>query len=132
MVRVSHPVAVRALRAGLFLFATLSFVTAPAGAYTPPTLKVVPNNHTNTNGNSTATYPFSQTSMHYQQVFDHSQLPAGGGTITEIAFRAQGTLAKGAGGTPFWPSSPMTKVIVKLGSTSKAVGGLSTTFASNF
>lgn len=89
---------------------------------------VVPNAQTDVAGNIDNTYPFDigSSTMRYQQVYAASQfgeLPAGGGFVTAIAFRLH----------PGWSSfsNVLSAVQINLSTTSKAPGGLSTTFAAN-
>src|ERR1700722_14531746 len=95
-----HPIAGLRRYGALFLSGIVSLSALSVSA--SPTLVVVPNSNATTEGSSSATYPFSQSSMHYQQVFASSQFTNGGGTITQISFRPDGSLA----GTtpPFFPT----------------------------
>lgn len=90
----------------------------------------VPSNLASVEGNAALGYPlnigfFNLSSQRYQQVYDASQftLVPGGGYITAISFRVNGTLG------PF--TSTLPDVQLDLSTTPKPPGGLSLTFADN-
>jgi hypothetical protein len=86
---------------------------------------VVPSNYSNSiAGTFGATYPFSTTSMRYQQVFASPQFSKSY-VVTEIAFRPHTS-----SGIPFFPS-PVSNVKIVLSTTTNNPGGLSTNFANN-
>jgi hypothetical protein len=105
------------------------FVQAAAGQVPGAANVVVPNYNTTNEGSTAVTYPFSQNSMRYQQVYLAAQFPVAG-PISEIAFRPDGPLGTGAGTlSPLLPTGLTVKVM--LSTTSMAPGGLSTTFTDN-
>ncbi len=90
----------------------------------------VPGDLASVEGNAALGYPlnigfFNFSSQRYQQVYDASQftLMPGGGYITAISFRVNGTLG------PF--TSTLPDVQLDLSTTPKTPGGLSLTFADN-
>ena len=89
---------------------------------------VAPNNLTGTEGNSDNSYPFSVAeTMRYQQVYAASQfgaIAAGGGMITEIAFRPDAVY-----GYAF--THTIANIRIDLSTTTAGPGGLSLTFADN-
>ena len=91
-------------------------------------LVVVPNSLSGTEGSSNNGFPFniadfSLSSQRYQQVYGSNQFGAGG-LITQIIFRPDAFT-----GAAF--SSTLTNVRIDLSTTTMAVDGLSTTFATN-
>jgi hypothetical protein len=88
---------------------------------------VVPSADTRVMGSTTATNPFSQSSVRYQQVYSASDISQSG-LITEIAFRPSGG---GQSGQSPWMPTALTHVKVLLSRTGRAPGDLSTSFASN-
>jgi len=92
---------------------------------------VAPNGYETVDGDTGNLFPFFATSvtnnsMRYQQVFDASQfsaIGAGGGTITEIAFRAHSE------SPPF--AAALASIQIDLSTTANAADALSTTFADN-
>ena len=115
-------------RLGFCVVAALCFLAA--GASSAATI-VVPNGQAAAEGCANNLYPWSSGNFgvpapaHYQQVYAASQFAAGGSAllITAISFRADDTAGGSAG--------QATGLVVKLSTTSNAVDGLSTTFASN-
>jgi hypothetical protein len=110
----------------LLFLVLLPALALPVSAYSPPTFSVAPNSSASTEGSTNASYPFGTTTIHYQQVYAASQFPAGG-WISEVSFRPDGTQTAGS---LFFPVT-LTSVKIILSTTSKAPGGLSTTFANN-
>jgi hypothetical protein len=85
---------------------------------------VVPNVLSNTEGNGNNNFPFDTLApQRYQQVYDASQF-AGGGLITQIAFRPDGLV-----GGSF--TVTIANIQIDLSTTSAAPDALSNTFASN-
>ena len=91
---------------------------------------VAPNGYETVDGDTGNLFPFFQSSAthsstRYQQVYDASEFSAlsGGGTITEIAFRAHSE------SPPF--AAPIASIQINLSTTAKAADGLSTVFADN-
>jgi len=104
-------------------------IAAPGGARAVEI--VAPNGFETVDGDTGNLFPFFATSatnnsMRYQQVFDASEfgaIGAGGGAITEIAFRAH------SDSPPF--AAPLASIQINLSTTANAADGLSTTFADN-
>lgn len=93
-------------------------------------LVTAPNELASVEGNAALGYPlnvgfFNLASQRYQQVYDASQftLVPGGGDITQISFRVNGTLG------PF--ASTLPDIQFDLSTTPKPPGALSLTFADN-
>lgn len=107
--------------------ALLSALILPLALRAQPSFTVVPNSYAGTEGGTSATYPFSQSSMRYQQVFAASQF-SGTGTITQISFRADGPSY--SQGTLFLPT-PVANVTITLSTTTAQPGAMSKTFANN-
>ena len=91
---------------------------------------VAPNGYETVDGDTGNLFPFFATSvtdnsMRYQQVFNASEFSAlaGGGTITEIAFRAHSE------SPPF--AAALASIQIDLSTTANAADALSTTFADN-
>jgi hypothetical protein len=93
-----------------------------------PLYIVAPNDLTSTEGNSDNSFPFSVAeTMRYQQVYAASQfgtIAAGGGMITEIAFRPDAVY-----GYAF--THTVANIQIDLSTTTAGPGGLSLTFADN-
>jgi hypothetical protein len=116
-------------RAGAILILATCFIYSATAQVSGASNTVVPNYDATHEGASSATYPFSQGSMRYQQVYAASQFPAAG-TIAEIAFRPDGPLGTGASSlSPLLPTGLTVKVM--LSTTTMTPGTLSTTFADN-
>jgi len=114
---------------GFALLAIACAVAPPTGARA---VEIVgPNGYETVDGDTGNLFPFfassvTNNSMRYQQVFDASEfgaIAAGGGTITEIAFRAHSE------SPPF--AAALASVQIDLSTTAKVADGLSTTFADN-
>lgn len=105
----------------------LALLAAALSFGSVPTFTVAPNSYATAEGATSATYPFSQASMRYQQVYASSQF-SGAGSISQISFRADAGI--NSQNTLFLPAS-IANVTIKLSVTSKNPGGLSTTFANN-
>jgi hypothetical protein len=107
------------------------FLAATGFASGTETFFVVPGDLTSQEGNSALAYPLNigllgLGSQRYQQVYAASQfagLTSGGGLITKVSFRVNGTLTSFSGTLP--------DIQLNLSTTSRAVDGLSMTFAEN-
>ena len=101
----------------------VSFFLLTGGAYADI---IVPSSLADTEGNSNNAFPFNTGSIRYQQVYDATEFLTAGASfyIYEIAFRPDGMF-----GNAFNTTIP--GVTINLSTTSKAVNGLSSTFASN-
>jgi hypothetical protein len=113
-----HSIALRGLMAAFLLVGSL-----------PAALLVVPGANQNTEGDSNNGFPlniggFGVSSMRYQQVYDAGEFPTSIIEITAIRFRPNDFAASAYAGV-------LSDIRVDLSTTSAAVNGLNTTFASN-
>jgi hypothetical protein len=118
-IRISYPRPVRTVAALFSIFATLNLVST---AYSITI--VAPNANTSAEGSDQNPLPFATTG-HIQQLFSSSQFSSLGGPqlITQIAFRPDATL-----GQAF---SVTRNTEITLSTTTRPIGGLSTTFSQN-
>jgi hypothetical protein len=122
--RAAHGLGAKGFAFFLWALAGMSS-PADAGSAVSASFIVVPSSYSNSvSGTFGATYPFSTTSMRYQQVFASAQFSRTYG-ITEIAFRPH-TLAS----SPYFPT-PVSSVQIVLSTTTNKPSQLSTNFASN-
>src|SRR5437764_13607407 len=117
-------------RFSAFLFAIPVFVATSSATRGQTFIDpVAPNAQAQAEGNSLASYPFDGAlgSMRYQQVFDASQFSAiqsGGGYISAIGFRHDGSCAGGDGQT-------IQSLQINLSTTSGRPDQLSSVFGDN-
>jgi hypothetical protein len=112
-----------------FWIAVACAIAVPIGARAVAI--VAPNGYEAVDGDTGNLFPFfasslTNNSMRYQQVFGASEfgaIAAGGGTITEIAFRAHSE------SPPF--AAALASIQIDLSTTAKVADGLSTVFADN-
>src|SRR5438067_7165772 len=109
--------------------AVTAVLVTPHIAGAAATTVVVPNSLASTEANENNAFPFNclafgASSMRTQQVYRGTEV--GSSTITQLAFRPDGTASASA----FGPTT-ISSVTIKLSTTTKAVDGLSATFADN-